>query len=79
MHRFQLTLLAYRTARIVKKDAEIRNAAQAVQTAEDKAFAKKFYQTLVGQLKDLVEEKKALQGDRRDWQQRLGGGQVRRN
>jgi len=69
-------LLAYRKAKIVNKEAEISTAASAVRNAEDKAFAKEFYHSLVDQLKGLVEEKKTLQADRRDWQQLLRGGQV---
>ena len=47
---------------------EIKAAAAAVATAEDKEFAKEYFRS-------LVTEKKTLLAERRDRQQQLAGGQ----
>ena len=80
---FQLMrLLHFRTARIVGKEGEIKEAISAIRvaadsvktaTVENKSFAERDYDELVdqrksmdAQLRDLIEEKKALQADRRE-------------
>ena len=85
-----MRLLDFRTARVVGKEGELKEVISAIRVAADsvktaaavnKTFAVKYYDELVDQrksmearLRDLVEENNALQADRRELQQRLGGG-----
>ena len=96
MHRFlriaqfQLpSLLAFRTARIGKKNDEIKEVIRAIRftsssvkaaTVEDKIFSERDYQELVdqrkcldAQLKRMIDMEAALHAERREWQRRLGG------
>lgn len=70
-------LWAFRTERIERKESDISAAASSANNIT--AFAEKYYEELVDQLKALYDEKKTLQAERRELQRSLAGGLVLQN
>ena len=68
-----MRLLVFRTTKIEDKANEIK-AASSVETMTK--LAQQYFQELVAQSKELSKEKVRLQGERRELQRNLGGGQI---